>query len=94
MNKILVDMTPIVEKLKRNLRPIAIGHIRTLKGTGKNEGKMRLVVTLSPERDLTIDIDVEEAFRNKKYFDSLTKDIYTLVEKSDARRFEKCRITG
>jgi hypothetical protein len=92
--KTIIDMTHLVAILKRNLEPVAVGAIRTLKGTGKNEGKFMLIIALDFDRDLKITVNVAEMFRNKKYFDNLIANIYEFIEQSNKSRFEKCRITG
>ena len=94
MSKLIVDMTELVAKLKLHLEPLAVGAIRTLKGTGKNEGKFKLIVTLDPMRDLSIMVDVNQMLRNKHYLDGIVENIYGAVEQSNKERFEKCRIMG
>lgn len=92
--KMIVDLTELVAKFKVHLQPLAIGAIRTLKGIGKNEGKFMIIVTLSPERDLKITVDVNQMLTNKHYLDNIIENIYGAVEQSNKARFEKCRIMG
>ena len=92
--KIYVDVQPVVEMLKRNLQGLGIGLIRALRGTGKNEGYFLIVVTLDPERDLKIKVNVQQMFENKDYFKGIISDIHKLVEDSNRKRFESCRIMG
>ena len=94
MSKLHVDLTHLVAKLKRHLEPLSIVAIRTLKGTGKNEGKFMLIVTLDVERDLKITVDVNQMLKNKHYFDNIIENIYGAVAQNNKERFEKCRIMG
>ena len=87
-------MTPLVAKLKTHLEPLAVGAIRTLKGSGKNEGKFMIIVTLDVYRDIKIIVDVNKLLANKHYLDNIIENIYGMVEQSNKERFEKCRIMG
>jgi hypothetical protein len=90
MSKVEVNIQPIIEKIKRNFSEF--GLIRTLKGIGKNEGHVLIIVTLDANSDLKININVAEMLTNKQYFDGMMDQIQELRMKALQRRQELCRV--
>lgn len=86
----MVDVSHIATKLKSMFNDV--GMVRTFRGTGKNEGKFKLVVQLDAESDLHITVDGEQMLTNKHYFDGMMEDIHNLRAQALARRQQLNRI--
>jgi hypothetical protein len=96
VSKVELNVQPIVDGIKAHVKEIAgqrlifLDDTRVLRGTGKHEGKFKLLMYTTADFELAIEIDCVEAFRNENYFASLIPDINGAIE-TYLGEYQKCQ---